>query len=512
LSLLLALQITTVDAAPDATNDWVTSREVLRVSITVPDSAIASLRTEPRKSVHAVVREGAHEYDDVALHLKGSIGSFRPIDEKPALTLSFSKFESNRMFHGNTKVHFNNSVEDPSYLNEKLGTLVFTRAGIACPLVRHAIVELNGRRLGLYVVKEGFSREFLARHFKDASGVLYDTDADPMGSGDLDQTNPAIPTDDLKKLADAARFADPAERWHGLQRVVDLDEFISFMAVEIMICHRDGYSIARNNYRIYHDPSTNRFEFLPHGMDQLFGRPDFPWLPSTAGMVSRAVMATPEGKREYVERFRSYLTNIFDVTELTREIDQTSAALLPVLSRSEGKQFKAATEDLKRRVAQRKAFLDAEANRPEPMPVRFTDGVARLTNWFAWDIPDGGFLKEAKAPDKTPSLHIHAGPMTAASWRTKVLLEHGSYRFEARARTDEVRPLPYGKNKGLRLRINGERGKEAEGLTGTSPWQPVSVEFSVRSAMEEKELVCELRATKGDAWFDRESLRLVQLP
>src|SRR3954453_7726486 len=166
LCLVCILQLSVpAGATEQRSNDWATSREVLKVSITVPDSAIASLRAEPRKSVHAVVREGAHEYDDVALHLKGSIGSFRPIDEKPALTLSFSKFESNRMFHGNTKVHFNNSVEDPSYLNEKLGTLVFTRAGIACPLVRHAIVELNGRHLGLYVVKEGFSREFLARHF-----------------------------------------------------------------------------------------------------------------------------------------------------------------------------------------------------------------------------------------------------------------------------------------------------------------------------------------------------------
>ena len=37
--------------------------------------------------------------------------------------------------------------------------------------------------------------------------------------------------------------------------------------------HRDGYCLARNNFRVYHDVDSGRFVFFPHGMDVLFGNP-----------------------------------------------------------------------------------------------------------------------------------------------------------------------------------------------------------------------------------------------
>ena len=38
----------------------------------------------------------------------------------------------------------------------------------------HAVVTLNGRELGLYVLVEGYSKQFLKRHFKRTGGNLYD--------------------------------------------------------------------------------------------------------------------------------------------------------------------------------------------------------------------------------------------------------------------------------------------------------------------------------------------------
>ena len=38
----------------------------------------------------------------------------------------------------------------------------------------HAIVEIAERKMGLYVVKEGFDTYFLKRHFGTAAGTLYD--------------------------------------------------------------------------------------------------------------------------------------------------------------------------------------------------------------------------------------------------------------------------------------------------------------------------------------------------
>src|SRR3954471_17553779 len=44
-----------------------------------------------RSNVLATVREGATTYTNVAVHLKGHLGSFQPLDSKPAFTLNFYK-------------------------------------------------------------------------------------------------------------------------------------------------------------------------------------------------------------------------------------------------------------------------------------------------------------------------------------------------------------------------------------------------------------------------------------
>ena len=137
---------------------------VHRFQIEIAPSDLAVLRHSSRKYVPALLREGKEVYK-VGLHLKGSTGSFRGLDDKPGLTLELGRFVPGQRFHGLRKIHLNNSVEDPSYLNELLGGELFRDAGVPAPRVGHAVVELNDRRLGLYVLKEGFTEDFLALHF-----------------------------------------------------------------------------------------------------------------------------------------------------------------------------------------------------------------------------------------------------------------------------------------------------------------------------------------------------------
>ena len=48
-------------------------------------------------------------------------------------------------------------------------------AGVPAIRCTHALVKLNGRDLGLYVFTEGYTKDFLAQYFKDASGDLYES-------------------------------------------------------------------------------------------------------------------------------------------------------------------------------------------------------------------------------------------------------------------------------------------------------------------------------------------------
>src|SRR4051812_4445508 len=107
---------------PDKADKFFESTEVLHIKIEIPPEGVATLgkyqfqfgggATE-RQSVNATVREGKNVYTNVALHLKGAAGSFRPITDNPAMTLNFDKNVKDQKFHGLEKLSLNNSVQDP---------------------------------------------------------------------------------------------------------------------------------------------------------------------------------------------------------------------------------------------------------------------------------------------------------------------------------------------------------------------------------------------------------------
>jgi len=267
--------------------------------------------------------------------------------------------------------------------------------------------------------------------------------------------------------------------------------------------------MARNNFRIYDDSETGRMVFLPHGMDQLFGKADLAWKPHMAGLVARSALETPEGRRRYEVQFRSIFTNLFIVDKLTNRVNQLVAGLRPFLGKSEFKEIEREAAIVRDRIVQRKINLRRQLSRPEPAPLDFKDGIAHLSGWVMSDEPAGGKMEKTNGPDGISVLHIGAGPVTAASWRTTARLRRGRYRFEGLGRIAAVRPLPYGRNQGAGLSVAGRLDQPFK-FTGDSSWKTLAVEFQVDSDEEQVEFVCLLRASAGEAWFDQSSLRVIQ--
>jgi hypothetical protein len=484
---------------------------VLRLHLEIPADALASLRLDPRRDVRVILSDGSQSFHNVSLHLKG-VSSFRPVDDKPSFTLQFTRATPDR-FHGQDKIHLNNSVEDPSYLNEMLGAAWFQDAGIPSPRVTHALVEVNNRKLGLFVLKEGFSQTFLARHFQGATGNLYepqngcDVDAPLLQTAGLMSTNQA----DCRTLAEAAREPDPALRWQRLNLVLDTDRFLTLLAVEVLIGHRDGYGMARNNWRLYHDPSSPHLVFLPHGMDQLFGKPDLNWEPQMNGLVARAILETPEGHRRYRERFTSLLENHFDPIQISNRVSQFLVPLRESLPAHQSREITRQAADLTKRIFARHQSLHQQLAAPELSPLVFRNDRAPVTDWRPVDIPAGGRMEITKSPDHQPALHIIAGPATAASWRSTVMLPPGRYRFEALAMLKDVIPISFSRNRGAGLRTSANTTNVPYNFVGTQPWFPLSTVFDLSQGAK-VELLCELFAQSGEVWFDTASLVIVRLP
>ncbi|MBL9127917.1 MAG: CotH kinase family protein, partial [Verrucomicrobiales bacterium] len=291
---------------------------------------------ESRPEVRITVREGDRVYTNVAMHLKGSAGSFQGLDGKPAMTLNFAKYAKGQNFHGYTKLSLNNSVQDPTYCSEAICREMFVEAGVPAPRVEHATVMLNDRELGLYVLSEGWGKPFLRRFFDDVGGNLYDggfvqdIDADlGVNSGDDEKSRAG-----LDRLIEAAR-APAARRWTKLNEVLDIDRFCTFAALEVMTCHWDGYCLNRNNYRVFEDRKTGKAVFMPHGLDQTFGtgrsHPHETIRPRMNGMIARSVLATPEGKARYMERLAALREKVFTEEKLTNRLWELANRLQPTL-------------------------------------------------------------------------------------------------------------------------------------------------------------------------------------
>ena len=490
-------------------------RPVLRLKIEIAETDLESLRREARKFVSATVREGEGVYTNVAVHLKGAAGSFRSIDDKAALTLSFGKFVPSQRFHGLQKIHLNNSVQDPSFSTEYICGALFDAAGVPAPRVTHARVRVNGRDLGFYVLIEGFTRDFLGRYFDHTKGNLYDggflkdvTDTldKESGDGNKDQS-------DLRGLASAAQEPDPSKRWERLGKTLDLARFMSFMAMEVLVWDWDGYVMNRNNYRIYHDPSDDKMVFIPHGMDQMFWEANGPIRPNFGGLVASAIIRIPEGERLYRQRLAELFHDVYRLERVTNLVDQLHLRNRPAVAEIGAgavSDYDQAVAQLRERIVQRwigvKAQLEAQ-----PTLLKFSDGIAKLTGWRERNEPATGKLDQP-TDDGKPTLHITAVGNCTASWRTTVLLESGRYRLEGLARAARLTPLNDGqKGEGAGLRISGTDQLRANKLMGDSPWSRLEFEFEVAPSMNSIDLVCELRATQGEVWFDTDSLVLVRL-
>ena len=310
------------------------SDKVLNISIELGPKELDALRRDPRKYVKATLKDGDVVYANIGVHLKGAAGSFRGIDDKPGLTLNMNKFDEEKLFHGMDKFHLANSVQDPSYLSELICGEMFRAAGVPASRVSHALVTINGKKRGLYYLKEGYDKYFLRRHFGNREGNLYDGGF----LREIDQPLQLLtgkddvkPHTDLKALTAAAGTADPKQRFAKMEKVLDMDKFLSYLALEVITWDWDGYPMNRNNYRIYHDPKRDKLVFIPSGMDQMYGNPGGPIMPGFQGMVSRAVMETPEGKKRYLARLAEINKSI-DTEAFAKRLTELQARVQPALA------------------------------------------------------------------------------------------------------------------------------------------------------------------------------------
>ncbi len=493
----------------------------LEIEIQEPDmAALRSYRWQwnaetapPRPKVAVTVREGGDTYHDVSLHLKGAAGSFRPVDDRPAMTLNFDRLVPGQKFHGMDKLSLNNSVQDPTLCNERLARQLFAENGVPTPRASHARVRLNGRDLGMYVLVEGFNKRFLRDRFGHDEGTLFDggfvQDVDGRIRPDTDsdaETEAA-----LARLNELSAGTLSEEEGAALAGLLDSERFVTHAALDVMLWNWDGYHLNRNNFRLHYDSERGQFTFMPHGLDQLFEQPEGPVFPFFQGKVTRSLFSRRDWYWAYFEHIQDLFEGSFQADLLSERVDRISEVIRADLALNEPDRvapYLESVEELKDRIRRRCQTLAETLNGPSRLPDFDSGDEIQLTDWE----PDPFFGKPTLEASMEGDINVLAlGTASGTSigrWGTTVWLEAGEYQLVGSLKLDSVTAVPGDRRGGVALGSSVERIRQRE--SGSHDWQEVALEFRVRQPIQQVQLYCEFRAREGTAWLNADSLRLRQ--
>ena len=291
---------------------------------------------------------------DVGLRYKGN-GTFLAAydSRKFSLKIDFHEFRDDVEFRGLTKINLHNNITDPAFLREPLAYALFREAGIHCSRVGFAQVRLtvagtiDQKPMGLYTLVEQVDKRFLKDRYGSAQGLLlkpstfgvfrylgedwakYEAAYVPKTTASTEQQQRVIEFARLLHQSDDQTFRDQ------LVAYLDVDQFLRFLAVNVLLSNLDSFLGATQNYYIYLEPQTNRFQFFPWDLDISFGTfaqdkssrqqladlsVDYPG--STKHTLIMRVLAIPRHRQTYHAYLARYLDTLFAEQKLGRQLDQ----------------------------------------------------------------------------------------------------------------------------------------------------------------------------------------------
>lgn len=291
----------------------------------------------PFTYVPATVIVDGEEIQSVGVRKKGFLGSLDK--KKPSLKIKFDEYVEDQEFLGMNRLTLNNNKQDRSQIGQCMAYSLFASAGLPASRCNFAELTVNGQNLGLFSNVESIKKRFIARHFDDNDGRLYEgtlrSDFAPNWINTFEAKTKKSDPDrsDLIAIQTALQASDE-ELEAALSKVIDIDHFMTYWALEAMINHGDGYALNRNNFYIYNDPTTGLFEFIPWGADQVF-RPFTKFgdgLTFVESILTRRLYQLPATQQKYVTEVQTQFDAIWNEVELLREIDRMEVLIGAIIN------------------------------------------------------------------------------------------------------------------------------------------------------------------------------------
>ncbi len=311
-------------------------RQVRRIDLALAQADWERMWADPeaKLQVQADAVVFGQPLPDVGLRMRGQF-SLRESGAKKPWEIDTDAYVDGQEFHNLRQLMLLNNVGDPSLLKEKLAYEMMAFAGLPASHVTYVELWIDivddaapPAYWGVYTMVERVDRKYLANRFGPASqdGNLYKASHAQRGPMDLiyyGEQITAYPTQNgqyaygkmnneaaadysdviaLCRVVDGTDYASAEEFTRALEDVLNVDAFLRYMAVVTVLDNWDTYPNTGNNYYLFNNPVSERFEWIPwdltwgeNAQAPLFGR-------SGPALLERA----PLYDRVFsVERYRS---------------------------------------------------------------------------------------------------------------------------------------------------------------------------------------------------------------
>ncbi len=228
----------------------------------------------------------ADTVEQVGFRLRGNTSRY---SGKKSFKVSFNTFFPGRKFHGLEKMNINGEHNDPSVIRSKLCWDILRRLGVPASRANHVELYINGDYYGLYINVEHIDEEFVRLRFRNNDGNLYkclwpadlvyfSSDPEDYKFENEDRRTYDLRTntrednyEDLYRLIRVLNVTSDAEFPCELEGVFNVDDYLKIMAFDVICGNWDDYSYLKNNYYLYRNTASGKFEFIPYDLDNTLG-------------------------------------------------------------------------------------------------------------------------------------------------------------------------------------------------------------------------------------------------
>ena len=393
--------------------------QVRRIDIFLPQAGWDQMWADPeakyQPQADAIVF--GRRLEDVGFRMRGQF-SLRESGAKKPWKIDTDAYIDGQEYYNLRQLMLLNSIGDPTLLREKLAYEMMRFAGL--PASHVAYVELwiditddSGPATfwGIYTLVERVDNKYLNNRFgRDSQGGnLYKASHAQRGPMDLvyyGENIASYPTQNgqyaygkmnnqaeadysdivnLCRVVDGTQYASAAELAQALEGVINVDAFLRYMAVITILDNWDSYPYTGNNYYLFKNPASGRFEWIP--WDLAWGENSQAGLFPTpgAGLVERAPLVDQVfGVESYRSRYLAYIDLLlrywFTEENVSGQVERFHRLIAPYVVQGTGDKafygdqpmfppdaFTNSWQELLRFTRERRRFLqDALSNETQP--------------------------------------------------------------------------------------------------------------------------------------------------